>query len=494
MLAYDVILSFILQSNNATCLVMRNFRFCTAACCLSFIAGLVSPVYAGWGQAKLIGPGNEGVIAVDATGESHILYTKMVKGTQNLVYTTYNTARARGKQLSLPLGVYGQLAMAVDSHGGPHVAVTTTDSNGIPTALSYLSLNGNVWQAQQVAGYVSTYSPLALDAQDNPHIAYFSGTNLTHAFYDGSEWQFEDTGLSIDPVSIKIAKDGRVYVAGASVNDESICEADGLNGVWNSTCLDSGTNIGGIGFAPNGSPEVAYIADQLGSIKLATFDGANSSANVIIDAGFYGVSDLRNLVFTTDSAGFGSVAFTAFGGGGGNYDLFYGHQQSDGTWAVKELVSSSEISFFQPVGVGMDVDQAGLPHIVFGPVTPIGNYEFYGAETLPALDVQWGSVTSAIKGGKTQVTGLLQVKNFGTEAAASFTIKCYLSADDQLDPSGTLVGQSAVALGAGQTKTMKFSFAKKESVSNEYLIASISTPNPQNEADTSTNVAVSQIL
>lgn len=97
--------------------------------------------------------------------------------------------------VSAAAGYYGQLAMAVDSHGAPHVAVTTTNDNGIATALSYLSLNGNVWQAQQVAGYVSTYSPLALDAQDNTHIAY--GPDLTHAFYDGSEWQFEDTGASI---------------------------------------------------------------------------------------------------------------------------------------------------------------------------------------------------------------------------------------------------------------------------------------------------------
>ena len=92
------------------------------------------------------------------------------------------------------------------------------------------------------------------------------------------------------------------------------------------------------------------------------------------------------------------------------------------------------------------------------------------------------------------MTGTLQLKNFGTEAAAGFTIKYYLSADNQLDPNGTLVGQSAVALGPGQTKTMKFSFAKSGTLSGEYLIAEINTAHPQNEADTSTNVAVSQIL
>lgn len=70
---------------------MRTCRSWTVAWCIGLVAGLAAPVYAGWGKAKLIGHGNEGVIAVD----------------------------------------------------------------------------------QEVAGYVSTYSPLALDAQDHPRIAYF---------------------------------------------------------------------------------------------------------------------------------------------------------------------------------------------------------------------------------------------------------------------------------------------------------------------------------
>lgn len=141
---------------------MRNCSCWIAAGGIGLVAGFASPVHAEWGKAKLIGPGNEGVIAVDATGESHIVYTELVKGSQNLIYTTYNAAREREKELSLPLGVYGQLAIAVDSHGAPHVALTTTNSHGIPTALSYLSLNGNVWQAQDMAGFVSSFSLLAL--------------------------------------------------------------------------------------------------------------------------------------------------------------------------------------------------------------------------------------------------------------------------------------------------------------------------------------------
>jgi hypothetical protein len=176
---------------------------------------------------------------------------------------------------------------------------------------------------------------------------------------------------------------------------------------------------------------------------------------------------------------------------GGNNNLYYAHQQSDGTWAATYLGGSEEISF-QPVGVGMDVDRAGAPHIVFGLETP-GNYEAYLAQTLPALTVQWNSITSITKAAKTQVSGTLKVTNFGSAAAAGFTLNYYLSADNQLDPGDALLGHNSVALGAGQTKTMKFSFAKSGTLSGEYLIASLNTANPQNQADTSTNVTVGQI-
>ena len=145
-------------------------------------------------------------------------------------------------------------------------------------------------------------------------------------------------------------------------------------------------------------------------------------------------------------------------------------------------------------GLALDVDRAGLPHLVFTLFTNGGSsFVAYGAETLPALAAQWQSVTSAVKAGKTAVTGTLQVTNFGTAAAAGFTVDYYLSADDQLDPSDTLIGHSALALAAGQAKTIKFTHVLSDSVSGEYLIADISTANPQNEGDTSTNVAASQI-
>ena len=295
------------------------------------------------------------------------------------------------------------------------------------------------------------------------------------------------------PSSIKIAKDGTIYIAGTFSGDSQLCETDGLNGVRHSVCLVDNADLAAgvwVGFGSRGLPEIAYINND-SSVRLATFDGTNWTPTIIIDGGLYGVSDLGHLSFARDSAGFGSVAFTAFGGGGGNNDLFYAHQQSDGTWAVTELASSSKISF-QPVGVGMDVDQAGLPHIVFGLETP-GNYEAYGAKTLTAIGVQWESIASAIKAGKTQVTGTLQVKNFGTAAATGFSLSYYLSADNQLDPSDALLGHGAIVLGAGQTKTSKFTFARSGTLSGGYLIAEITTLNPQNEADTSNNVAVSQI-
>jgi len=230
---------------------------------ISLVIGLAPQVHAGWGQAKLIGQGNWGAIAVDSTGESHIAYLGQVKDTENWTYTAYDTARARVTSLSVPLNAISTplVSIAVDSHDQPHVAALT----GLNDDLSYLSLNSNEWLPQTVASDLEDgNTPLAIDTQGNPHIAYISRTSyhLTHAFYDGTTWQLEDTGFGMIPTSIKIAKDGTVNIAGG-VGAAGVCEASGLNGVWSNNCFDF--NNGGtvfLGFGANGSPEAGIYRSR----------------------------------------------------------------------------------------------------------------------------------------------------------------------------------------------------------------------------------------
>jgi hypothetical protein len=469
---------------------MRTYSRWNVAWSIGLGAVLASPAYAGWGQAKLISHGNAGVIAVDATGKSHIVYERSLNGVEQLVYTTYNTARVRGPLLSAPFNIFEQPSIAVDSKGVPHVAIVTRASDGTLT-LNYLSLSGSEWQAQTVAtDYQGGDTPLTFDAQDRPHIAYvtsFDGS-MKHAFYDGSAWQFENPGgVAMVPTSIKVAKDGTVHIAG--LDGSLACEERGLAGVWNGECIDNtdGTTAQ-LGFTADGSPEVAYIDQGRDAMEFATFDGTNWSPATAVEVGGLGVTDLRDLSFATDSAGFGNLAFAAFGS---KHDtLFYAHQQSGGGWALTDLGGGKFIDFDS---VSIDVDPAGLPHLAFWLGTPIGNYEAYGAETLAALTEQWTNITSATNTGKTTVSGTLQVKNFGTAAGAGFTLSYYLSADNQLDPSDVQIGHSTLAVGAGQQKVVKFAYSSSGPVNGEYLIAAIGAVNPQNEADTSNNVAVGQI-
>lgn len=468
--------------------LMRICSSWIAVWSISLVIGLAAPVYAGWGQAKLVGRHAAlGTLAVDSTGQSHIIYGGGKK-TSELVYTTYNIARGRGPTVSIPLRFLDQPSIAVDSLGVPHVAVVSNPLDDNP-ALIYLSLSGNQWQVQTIPDGSATGSPqLAIDAANTPHIAYYSAPSglMHYAVLEDSQWQFENTGAAIYPTSMTIAKDGTIHVAG--VTGSQVCEERGLNGVWNGECFDSyfGSEAF-VGLAADGSPEVAYADD--GPIKLATFDGTSWSVVPVIDASGQNLS-AGNISFATDSNGRGSLFFLAGGPKPKEASIFYAHEQSNGSWQATDLGGSPFLNFFS---LAMALDPAGLPHLVFSVVTSVVAFVGYGAETLPALAAQWESVTSAAKAGKTAVTGTLQVTNFGSAAAAGFTVDYYLSADDQLDPSATLIGHSALALAAGQAKTIKFNHVLSDTVSGEYLIADISTPNPQNEADTSTNVAASQI-
>jgi len=40
------------------------------------------------------------------------------------------------------------------------------------------------------SGKITAYTAITVDEYNNPHIGYFTGGELKHAEYDGSNWQF----------------------------------------------------------------------------------------------------------------------------------------------------------------------------------------------------------------------------------------------------------------------------------------------------------------
>jgi hypothetical protein len=90
------------------------------------------------------------------------------------------------------------LSMALDSKDNPHLCYTAY-VNGYyrnPKYLTYASWNGSDWSIQNVTGDVGRvgYSGLALDSNNNPHIAYSWG-KLMYVSWTGEDWSIQ----TVDP-------------------------------------------------------------------------------------------------------------------------------------------------------------------------------------------------------------------------------------------------------------------------------------------------------
>jgi hypothetical protein len=91
------------------------------------------------------------------------------------------------------------------------------------------------------------------------------------------------------------------------------------------------------------------------------------------------------------------------------------------------------------------------------------------------------------------IDGKLLVSNIGTAPASGYIINYYLSTDNQLDPSDTLLGRTRLALGAGRHNVVTFNFSHSGAVSGEYLIAAIGPNNSPGVVNSDNSVAAALI-
>lgn len=465
-----------------------------------------SIAFAGW-KGAIVGRDLGGTITVDAAGTSHIVTFTAYK-TLDLVYTTCNRRGVRGPLFTSDVGLKDPLAVAIatDSKNRPYLAIVNERKKSPPFAfaLDYLDFNGRGWDSQVIdnAAAGAFNVQIIIDSNDHPHILYLKANGfLTHAYSDGSAWHFENIGVPVAPTAVKIAPDGTIHVAGVMFipgQASQVCEERGLNGAWTGECFDS--EEGGapvLALAADGTAEIVYGSTKNNfnypdTVKRARFDGTNWSIDTIFEASSYRLEPFVAAYYAIDSTGQVRLLI-----GTSNEYLDYFSQHGD-SWNVTGL--GKGVEFFSngllipPISLALD--PGGLPHFVFEPIPILTDeiiFQLYAALLSPVLTDQWQHVATKAASGETVIDGKLLVSNIGTAPASGYAVNYYLSADNQLDPSDTLLHRTKLALGAGRHQVATFKFSLPGAVSGEYLIAAIGPNNSPGVLNSGNSVAAALI-
>jgi PKD repeat protein len=223
-------------------------------------------------------------------------------------------------------------SLEIDADDRPHISYySVTDS-----ALKYAVLSGTVWLSETVdaAGSVGLFTSLALDANGRPHISYNDAGNgtLRYAYYVG------------------IGGDCGVTHPGAW-NCQTVDDTDYV-GQYTSLALDQA-----------GHPHISYYDATNLDLKYAYFDG--TSWNIAIVDGTSDVGSHTSLAL--DSSGQSHISY--YDGTVVNGDLKYAHQVQAGTGNCGQS-NDWECTLIETAGLhglhtSIAVDGAGVLHISY---------------------------------------------------------------------------------------------------------------------------------
>jgi hypothetical protein len=205
---------------------------------------------------------------------------------------------------------YGYCPIAVDSEDNPHIAYS-----GSPEA-RYASWNGSGWNIQQIPSYAFVHD-LALDANGDPHITLGS---LAYGTWNGTGWNFQT-----------VTTDYTVY---------------------SSLALDS-----------SGNPHVAYITGD--KLKYASQNGSNwTIQTVTVDNNLTGIDVRLSLVI--DSSDTPYIMYNTFSsyvdssiGGARNVNVELAVWKNS-RWTIETVLESSNLGEFG----NMVLDSNDHPHFL----------------------------------------------------------------------------------------------------------------------------------
>jgi hypothetical protein len=305
----------------------KTFMAVMLASAIMLSAGFFSPVPVhadSLGTVQIVDPSGAAStgcpIALDSNNVPHIAYTYFnytFEGhreiTFNVMYATWNGLTWANKSI----GVGEADSIALDANGNPHIIYVRYEQTG----LLYASWTGSNWDTQTIdpnaALYNNGFGTLALDSEDNPHIAFTNGATL---YYASST---QTTNWIIQTVH-------------TSPNVTSSLSAAPL-------ALDS-----------NNNPYILWT--DSGDVQLSTLENSSWTTQTVASNSSY----IGNVVL--DSKGYPQLTYTDNSLGAGNNTLVYARWNGT-VWEKQSVVTG--LAIIIDLGLCLALDSYGYPHISY---------------------------------------------------------------------------------------------------------------------------------
>jgi putative cofactor-binding repeat protein/parallel beta-helix repeat protein len=262
------------------------------------------------------------------------------------------------------VGMYSSLAL--DSNNNPHIAYFNL-FRPENTSVKYAKWTGSNWSIQTVDGngITGVFPSLALDSKDNPYIVYRDMPMLKYASWTGSKWVFQSIGSPGEygsDNSLALDADDNPRLSYRETMNSELRYASFDNSRWTLDIVDAeGTACGSynsLALDSSSNPHICYMQSiPAGGLKYAHYDGLAWHVETV-DSGGAGVGFDTSIA--VDSTGKVHISYFSFITGTFNCYLKYA-VSSDSGWKITTVDAGN--------GVGQDtslaLDSQDNPHISY---------------------------------------------------------------------------------------------------------------------------------
>ena len=303
-------------------------------------------------------------LVLDAEGRPHIAYTGAT-----LAYFRRSDAGWQGELVDRSESAGYGSALAVDAAGGPHIAYQRVEAKyvGGLSQLMYAQQGSGGWEAQAVysvtadalgAGVASTLD-LVLDRAGNPHIGFVTGDfnvrTLRYAVWDGGKWAIDavDTVAGTRQVALALDAADQPHLAyGAN----ELRYAHKQDGQWVVQTVATATQsfdirAASLALDDGGRPSISFYDTYM--LRLARWNGAAWEIGKVADTN--GILSRADLAL--DAAGNPQIAYC------GILDRLQFARLADGGWEIQPVGPAQELQTCY--GVSLALDGEGDPHLSY---------------------------------------------------------------------------------------------------------------------------------